>query len=343
MTKIEINSEIGTEKSTILCERGVFERAAGDMVFTDSNVYALYRREIDGLGLPVHVMQAGEENKNEQTLFALLSAMAEAGLHRKDTLLCVGGGVVGDVGGLASALYMRGIACVQVPTTLLSQVDSSVGGKTAIDFHGIKNLVGVFRQPKQVLVDSVFLKTLPVREIKCGLGEIIKHGALSAPLFDKLARNRDRLFDLDFLEEIVPENIAFKADVVQKDAHEQNLRKCLNMGHTTGHALELYEKTRSHGEYVLIGMLYEAEIARIVGQCDGAYLNELESLIRQALGDGKIPSACAAAQFAMLDKKNVSSDQISIVAPVAKGRYELLEFDFDEYVGLLKIAEGELT
>ena len=242
MTEIKITSTPACEESIIICEKGAFRRSHGNMVFTDSNVYRIYKKEIDALALPVHVMQAGESNKNEETLFALLSAMADAGLHRKDTLLCVGGGVVGDIGGLAAALYMRGINCVQVPTTLLSQVDSSVGGKTAIDFKGIKNLVGVFRQPREVLVDAMFLRTLPEREIVCGLGEIIKHGALHEPLFDKLFSNADRLFDLTFLEEIVPQNIALKADVVQKDAHETDLRKCLNMGHTTGHALELYEK-----------------------------------------------------------------------------------------------------
>ncbi|MDE6274457.1 MAG: 3-dehydroquinate synthase [Clostridiales bacterium] len=343
MTQLKIISAESAQESVITCEKGAFARAKGDMVFTDSNVYALYKSEIDALSLPVYVMEAGEEHKNQSTLFALLSAMADAGLHRKDTLVCVGGGVVGDIGGLAAALYMRGIGCVQVPTTLLSQVDSSVGGKTAIDLGDIKNLVGVFRQPREVLVDATFLKTLPPREIKCGLGEIVKHGALSAPLFDRLIGNKDRLFDLAFLEEIVPENIAFKADVVQKDAHERNLRKCLNMGHTTGHALELYEKTRSHGEYVLIGMLYEIELAKAKINCDEEYLEKLQSLIYEVLGAGRLPSAYEAAKFARLDKKNNSVDKISIVAPVKKGQYALLEFDYDEYVELLKIAGGKLA
>src|SRR5699024_10094782 len=133
--------------------------------------------------------------------------------HRNACLVCLGGGVVGDIGGLAASLYMRGIACIQVPTTLLSQVDSSVGGKTAVDFMGVKNLVGAFFQPKQVFADPAFFATLPPREIRCGLGEIVKHGALDGDIYDTLQANRDRLFDLTFLAEIVPTNIAFKARV----------------------------------------------------------------------------------------------------------------------------------
>ncbi len=162
----------------------------------------------------------------------------------------------------------------------------------------------------------MFLRTLPEREIVCGLGEIIKHGALHEPLFDKLFSNADRLFDLTFLEEIVPQNIALKADVVQKDAHETDLRKCLNMGHTTGHALELYENEE--------------------------YLNDLKGLILRVLKNNQLPSACKAARFAALDKKNATSDLISFVAPVAKGHYMLKEIAYDEYVALLKRAEENL-
>ena len=202
MNRFAIETE---EKSTseIVIERGIFssieERA--NFVFTDSNVYALYENKIKAKfkNVPVYAMTAGEEHKTKETLFDLLGEMKKAELTRGDTLVCLGGGVVGDVGGLASALYMRGISCIQIPTTLLSQVDSSVGGKTAIDFEGVKNMIGVFSQPKKVFVDCDFLKTLPQREIRCGLGEIVKHGALNGELFQKLNKNRDRLFDLDFL------------------------------------------------------------------------------------------------------------------------------------------------
>lgn len=335
MKTIRIRTQRDSEESVVVCRSDALKQLkGGSFVFTDDNVYPLYRALIARYlpNVPVYAMPAGEEHKTPETLFALLAAMARAGLHRGDTLVCVGGGVVGDVGGLAAGLYMRGINCVQVPTTLLAQVDSSVGGKTAVDFNGVKNLVGMFRQPAQVLVDRVFLKTLPEREIRCGLGEIVKHGALDCALFEKLRAGSDRLFDVDFLAELVPENIAFKADVVQKDPHEKGLRKCLNLGHTTGHALELSHKTLSHGEYVLIGIIFEAELAKRHTQCDIAYLNELEALALNALkGLPPLPDMERAARLALLDKKNNVSDKVVVTAPTACGQYQLLELPFGVY------------
>ena len=153
------------EESRIFFGRGVSSRIErADFVITDSNVNRIYGDRIAQWNAPVFVMEAGEEHKNEKTLFSALEAMKDAGLMRGDTVLAFGGGVVGDLGGLASALYMRGTNFVSVPTTLLAQVDASVGGKTAIDFRGVKNLVGVFRQPSRVYVDCSYLSTLPDRE-----------------------------------------------------------------------------------------------------------------------------------------------------------------------------------
>ena len=269
--------------------------------------------------------------------------MAEAGLHRNSLLIALGGGVVGDIGGLAASLYMRGIDCVQVPTTLLAQVDSSVGGKTAIDFGGVKNLVGAFKSPTHVIVDPVFLTTLPPREIRCGLGEIVKHGALSGDIFDLLNENRNRLTDAEFLGTIVPENIRFKAGVVQKDPTEKGLRKCLNLGHTTAHAFELMDGTLSHGEYVLVGTLFEAEIAKKFLSCDEEYLNALKALALEALGgSAKLPPVREAAKYARLDKKNRSSDEIVLTVPVRKGEYALLTLSYEEYVKAAEEAEKKL-
>lgn len=329
--------EKNASESVIVCRKNALQELVPDVrtfVFTDSNVYPLYRELIDRQfpKSPVFVMQAGEENKTEKTLFALLSSMAQAELHRSDRLLCLGGGVVGDIGGLAAALYMRGIECVQVPTSLLAQVDSSVGGKTAVDFCGVKNLVGVFRQPRQVLVDPLFLNTLPPREIRCGLGEIVKHGALNGALFEKLTAGRGRLFDLKFLAELVPDNIAIKADVVRRDPQEKGLRKCLNLGHTTGHALELSHKTLSHGEYVLLGILFEAEIAKRHTDCDGAYLGDLQALARLVLGElPSLPDMREAARLALLDKKNTAEREITLTVPKAKGQFELLVLPYRAY------------
>lgn len=336
-------------ESRILCGCNAFEEIVKTggrcMVFTDTNVRALYGDKIAAHlpDAPVFAMQAGEEHKNESTLFALLSAMAEAQLHRGDTLVCIGGGVVGDVGGLASALYMRGLGCVQVPTTLLSQVDSSVGGKTAIDFHGVKNLIGVFKQPERVLIDGSFLKTLPAREIRCGLGEIVKHAALDGALFDTLLANKEKLSDCAFLTAIVPDNIAIKADVVKKDPKEKGLRKCLNLGHTTAHAFELCDGKLSHGEYVLAGIVYEAELAKAHVACEKEYLNELQNLARYALGGmPSMVSAREAAAFAKLDKKNTQAATIALTVPVARGKFALLELPFAVYCDELVRIQEEL-
>lgn len=337
--------EIKTEEKTIseiFAEKGIFSKldVPADFVFTDTNVYALYQDKIKAKfpNVPIYVMSSGEEHKTSGTLFNLLGEMKKAELTRADTLVCVGGGVVGDIGGLAAALYMRGIACIQIPTTLLAQVDSSVGGKTAIDFEGVKNMIGVFSQPKKVFVDGDFLKTLPAQEIRCGLGEIVKHGALKEELFEILDTHRDRLFDLDFLSEIIPLNISIKADVVRRDASEKGLRKCLNLGHTTAHAFELSDKKLSHGEYVLIGILFEAEIAkRLVKEADEKYLTELEEIARLVLT--KMPGLCKASEaapFARLDKKNSERGMVSLTVPVRRGEYAILEIPYGEYAKLIE-------
>ena len=342
MRTIVLKEEAQPSTSTICCGEGAFlselPRCIQDFgqkfIFTDSNVERLWGAHIRKVlgDVPVFVMPAGEEHKTEETLFALLKAMAEAGLHRTSCLVMIGGGVVGDVGGLAAALYMRGIACFQVPTTLLAQVDSSVGGKTAIDFMGVKNLVGAFNQPKAVFADPCFLSTLPPREVRCGIGEMVKHGALSEELFEKLLLRRKELASLAVPVDLIADNIAFKASVVAEDAKESGLRKCLNLGHTTAHALELALKTRSHGECVLLGTIFEAELARRHEKCDESYLGELTALCREVLGGiPALPAPAVWTPLALLDKKNTEKDAVVITAPVGRGTYRLIALPFAEY------------
>ena len=350
MKTIGLRAEREAQESVIECEAGALENrlpallSAYDqaMLFTDRNVYALYGEELKRIlpQTPVFVMEAGEAHKRAETLLALLQAMAEAGLHRSSVLVALGGGVAGDVGGLASALYMRGIDCIQVPTTLLAQVDSSVGGKTAVDFGEVKNLIGAFHQPKHVLVDGNFLATLPARELRCGLGEMIKHGALCPALFQPLVENRENLFDLDFLRAAVPEHIAFKAGVVMRDPQERGERKSLNLGHTTGHALELSHGRLSHGEYVLLGLLLEAEIARAcVPDHDGAFLDELQELALAVLGCvPSLPPEEELIASARLDKKNRTRGRVALALPSRCGRYVTAELKEEEYLSLIRRA-----
>lgn len=342
MQEILLNA---SQKSVIRCGEGAFENYApalrGDKLFivTDSNVFALYRELIwraFGDFTPVYVLPAGEKSKSLRYLTEIFKKMLESGVQRNWRMVALGGGVVGDIAGLAASLYMRGMKLTQIPTTILSQVDSSVGGKTAVDFSGVKNLVGTFYQPEEVIVDPMFFSTLPAREVRCGLGEIIKYGALSGAIFEKLKANSANLTRLDFLENITADCIRHKAEVVEADERDSGgVRKSLNLGHTTGHAFELYYGKRSHGEFVLVGMYYELYIAVKRGICGGQYARELKKLILAVLG--KIPfyeDIARAAEGAKFDKKN-SGRGVSLILPQTEGVWTELSLPMDEYAALL--------
>ena len=306
-------------------------------VLTDNNVYALYEEWFKRYftDAEIFVLPAGEGSKEFSSLQAVLEKMAGAGMRRNARLFAVGGGVIGDIGGLAAALYMRGIDCVQIPTTLLAQVDSSVGGKTAVNLGDVKNLVGAFYQPMEVLVSPAFLDTLPERERKCGLGEIVKYAALNGEIFDLLANNRTRWMDRAFLEETIVRCVEHKAKVVALDEKETGERRSLNLGHTTGHAIEL-STGLSHGESVLYGMWYETKIAMEMGVCEGDYGEELLSLIESALAQN--PTATVdfttiveMAGKTLLDKKNTADGIVTMSVSKAKGEWTSLSLPFEEY------------
>ena len=341
---IDITLNTSSCTSIIHCGEGAFSEYAPRIngrkfIVTDTNVYKLYSQLIEKTftGAPVFVLPAGERSKTLSKLTKILSAMADAGLKRDCTVVAFGGGVIGDIAGLATSLYMRGINLVQIPTTLLAQVDSSVGGKTAVDFKSIKNLVGAFYQPQEVIVDPMFLKTLPAREIRCGLGEIVKYGALDKNIFNRL-KNCKNLFDLEFLGSIVPDCIRHKVEVVSADERDLNgIRKTLNLGHTTGHALELFYRRKSHGEFVLIGMFFELYIAEKLNIGGGEYYDNLRKLIKEVI---KIPvynDIENASKFAVMDKKN-KGESISLIVPKTEGESTEVILDFEKYVKLLKEA-----
>jgi 3-dehydroquinate synthase len=308
-----------------------------NFVVTDSNVQTLYADWLKTYfaGTEIFVLPAGEESKNFQSLQAILQKMAEAGLHRTSRVFAIGGGVVGDIAGLAAALYMRGISCVQIPTTLLAQVDSSVGGKTAVDLGGVKNVVGAFYQPCEVLVSPEFLRTLPAREIKCGLGEIVKYAALNAEIFDELEKRADGFDNLEFLSSLIVKCIRHKAQAVQADEKENGERKSLNVGHTTGHAIELVCNL-SHGESVLWGMKIETKIAIDKGVCDKAYGEKLLVIIDKALQVSPVSTvdfSCIdeMVKRAKSDKKNTDDNKIQMAVAKAKGEWTLLSLSEEDY------------
>ncbi len=343
MTDILLNAE---SSSIIHCGEGAFVKYAPQIegrkfIVTDTIVYKLYSNLIEEYFpcVPVKIIPAGEKSKSLAKLTGILNAMADEGIKRNCTVIAFGGGVIGDIAGLASSLYMRGVKLVQIPTTLLAQVDSSVGGKTAVDFKNIKNLIGTFYQPREVIVDPLFLKTLPAREIRCGLGEIIKYGALDKNIFDTLLKNEENLFDLNFLGSIVPECIRHKARVVLADERDLNgTRKTLNLGHTTGHALELYYRRKSHGEYVLIGTYYEMSIAEKLNIGGGKYYENLRRLIKKVVKIPEYTDIEKSARVAVMDKKN-TDESISLIVPKKEGESTEIILDYNEYVCFLKEAK----
>lgn len=225
-------------------------------IVTDSGIPEKYVKAIaDSAKTPViFTLPQGEASKNIKNFSAILSAMLSSGFSRGDCVVAVGGGVVGDISGFAASCYMRGIDFYNIPTTLLSQVDSSIGGKTAIDFEGVKNAVGAFYQPKKVIIDTNVLETLDPRQISAGLAEAIKMAVTSDEKLFSLIENSNNL--KRDLPRIIEAAIMIKRDVVEKDPKESGLRRVLNFGHTIGHAVEAAEGGRLlHGECVALGML----------------------------------------------------------------------------------------
>ena len=243
---------------------------------------AVRHRQLHQLALP-----DGEQHKSWETLNLIFDALLTHGADRKTVLYALGGGVVGDMTGFAAACYMRGVPFVQVPTTLLAQVDSSVGGKTAINHPLGKNMIGAFYQPLAVVCDLDLLKTLPVRELSAGLAEVIKYGPIAdMAFFDWIEAHIDALRALDAaaLAHAVQRSCQIKAAVVGQDERESGLRAILNFGHTFGHAIEagMGYGAWLHGEAVGAGMVMAAELSRELGWVDAAFVQRLRTLIARA-------------------------------------------------------------
>jgi 3-dehydroquinate synthase len=229
----------------------------------------------------------GEEHKSFESVMAIYDRMVDARLERKSCVLALGGGVVGDLAGFAAATYLRGVPYVQVPTTLLAQVDSSVGGKTGVNHRDGKNLIGAFYQPRLVLIDVEVLASLPRRELTAGLAEVIKYGIIEdSELFRLLEVKMDRLIGLDreLLVRVIATACAIKARVVEQDEREDDYRAVLNFGHTLGHALETATDYRVflHGEAIGVGMVKAAGISWRHAFCDRQCVERIRSLVEKA-------------------------------------------------------------
>ena len=296
-----VHVDLGLKSYEIEIERGLLPRlgrkiktllpkAEKAAVITDSNVGPLYASvlkkslEKEGIAVTVLTFKAGEESKNLQTLGTLYDGLAEAGLTRSDAVIALGGGVTGDMGGLAAATFLRGVAFIQIPSSLLDTVDSSVGGKVAVDLPSGKNLVGAFYQPKAVYIDPDLLKTLPVRYLHDGLAEVIKYGCIrDRDLFVTLENIQNDAELLNRADEIIETCCNIKARIVEQDEFDNGERMLLNFGHTLGHAVEktFHFDRYSHGEGVSIGMVLLTRQSEKLGLTEYGTADRIAALLQK--------------------------------------------------------------
>ena len=311
---------------------GLQDRRA--VIVTDSNVAELYLGEVEGRlfaltsSLGSCVFDAGEESKTLDTISEMYDCFLSEKLDRKSVIVALGGGVTGDMAGFAAATYMRGIPFVQIPTTLLSQVDSSVGGKTGVDFRGAKNIIGAFYQPEFVYINTETLRTLPREQVVSGMGEVLKHGLiLDADYFDDLLASADAIDALDdaTMQRVVNGSCRIKANVVSQDEKESGLREILNYGHTFGHAVEsCYHFALPHGHCVALGMVCAMRYAVNDGLLDEATMQTVQhALVRFGL-PVRLPKGEKAAiekvYTSMLSDKKAKNQMLNLVLPEGIGK-----------------------
>ena len=323
----ELQVELGARRYPIRIGRGLLDDANGlaafvpgrhALIVSDRNVAPLYLAQVEaalkGKTVKALVLPAGEQEKTLARFGEVMTALAALGASRDATVVALGGGVVGDLAGFAAACWMRGVRFLQLPTTLLAMVDSSVGGKTAVDLPQGKNLVGAFHQPSAVLADTTTLDTLPDRELRAGLAEVVKYGAIAdAAFFEWLEANAEALLDRDpdALAEAIAVSCAHKAGIVARDETEQGERMLLNFGHTFGHAIETEQGYGGllHGEAIAVGMVLAARLSSDLGRAPWSDTARLAALLERlglpvALPAGLSGDALLARM--RLDKKAVS-------------------------------------
>ena len=301
MKPVRISVNSSTRAYEVVCGAGILRHAMEEIdvlgqfssihVVSSPRVWRALKKSLRGNfrvggSRGPHLMNDAESAKNLQTVERLARSLLKAGADRKSLLVAVGGGVVGDVAGFVAASYLRGIALVHVPTTVVAQVDSSIGGKTGVNLPEGKNLVGAFYPPALVLTDPEALRTLPEREFRGGLAEIIKHAVIAdAEMFACLERNMEGLERRDpaMLAKLIPRNVAIKAGVVSRDERESGLREILNFGHTFAHALESITGYRryQHGEAVAWGMMCAALLGHEIGVTKADDVSRIVSLVRR--------------------------------------------------------------
>lgn len=350
MNSVEVNVK---PPYSVLIERGLLKEsgklikgvtaARKVLVVTDSSVYPLYfgavKKSLGNEGFEVFEYQfkAGEQSKNISIYFEIIEVLAKSGFKRTDAVAALGGGVVGDIAGFAAATYMRGIDFVQIPTTLLAMIDSSVGGKTGVDLPQGKNLLGAFYQPKLVFADPNVLDTLPAREWSNGIGEGIKYACLAGGRIAEIMTEGLDKNNVNNLEEFISLCVAYKADVVASDEKESGRRKLLNLGHTLGHAIEKISGFEiSHGRAVAMGIARMAYSAvRNGGLSTDEYEKIYAMLDRNGMGDTP-PVTDEMLSAVRMDKKAVGKNEISVVVIKGIGNCEIVGTDFEKFADYLR-------
>lgn len=313
-------------------------------IITDDNIYKIYKDKIgkefssEGINFQFFIIIHGEKSKSLKILQKISERMLKYGFDRKSAIIALGGGVVGDLAGYIAGTYMRGIPFIQVPTSLLAQVDSSIGGKVAVDIKYGKNSSGLFYQPKKVIIDIDFLSTLPAEEFYNGMGEVIKHGIIyDDEYFNFIEKNISNIKEKkqEVLIELVSGSCLIKTDVVQKDEKENGLRRILNFGHTIGHGLEVLKKYKlKHGFAVLLGILKESEIANRLGEISDSDLERIKNVVNAFNKENINYNKEGLIKIIKNDKKNVKTNKLELIIPLVLpqkiGKVKIKNFTIDE-------------
>ena len=339
MRKVTVNA---SRTYDVIIEKGILNKAGevsakvinpcAAAILTDTNVAPLYAERLEnslaasGFSICRFTIEAGEGSKSAASYLSFLNFLADNKITRTDCIFALGGGVVGDLGGFAAATYLRGIKFIQIPTTLLAMVDSSVGGKTAIDIPAGKNLVGAFYQPSLVLCDYETLDTLPDNIFADGCAEVIKYGIINdKPLFEKLKSHIKGQ-----IEDIIENCVKDKRDVVNADERDTRVRQLLNLGHTAAHSIETLSSFEiSHGSAVAMGMALVARAAQKLGLCPQNDVDEIVKLLK----DYNLPTECpfsadSLAEIALSDKKR-KGGKIDLILPFGIGNSQIYPINVD--------------
>jgi len=337
---VHIGNGLRTECGTLLAELHPFCKVA---VITDTNVAPHYLKEVEGslrgagFTTVAFVFTAGEASKNLTTYTEILEFLASQRLTRTDLILALGGGVTGDMAGFAAATYLRGIEYVQMPTTLLAAVDSSVGGKTAVDLSAGKNLVGAFKQPLAVYCDIETLDTLPDVVYDDGMAECIKYGVLQSPSLLEVCGGEE---PKDHIRDIIAECVRIKAQYVLQDEFDTGMRRFLNLGHTLGHAIEQNSNfTIMHGHAVAAGMVLISKIGEKLGITEAGTAEKLQIILeKNHLPTSTSYTPAQLASVATADKKR-TGDSITLIVPETLGKCTLYQTTVDQLEDLIALSE----